>query len=85
MMLSFYTEAYLITYFQKPYYVRQTNCDMYSYNRLSIRDIPACLNKHFTDILSVYFVRVIFLVFVIQDFTDKIVNYIGLIPCTFCW
>ena len=37
---------------------------------LSITNIPACLNKHFADILSVYFVRVIFLVFVIQDFTE---------------
>ena len=58
----------------------------YTHYPLSITNIPACLNKHFTDILSVYFVRVIFLVFVIQDFTEnKIANYIGLIPCTFCW
>ena len=41
---------------------------------LSITNIPACLNKHFKDILSVYFVRVIFLVFVIQDFTEKSVK-----------
>ena len=39
-------------------------------SRLSFANIPTYLNNHFTDILSVYFVRVIFLVFVIQDFTE---------------